>query len=163
MSIQLLGRAALLGFASGGRAGTPLAAESLLAARGRLSAEGRLGSLMSRKLVSCVFTAAGAGELIADKLPFMPDRRNAGSVLVRATSGAICGAVLFSSEHANAALGAAVGAAAAVSGTYILFAARRALTSNRLPDPIVAVCEDAFLIGLSAAALRVSPSMRVSQ
>jgi uncharacterized membrane protein len=114
---------------------------------------------MARKPVSYVLIAAAAGELIADKLPLMPDRRMRGSVIGRAIAGAICGAVLITSEHSSPVLGAAIGAAAATAGTYTLFTVRRELTSHGLPDPLVALCEDAFVIGLSLSALR-GPALR---
>ena len=71
----------------------------------------------------------------------------------RATSGAICGAVLFSSERRQPFVGAAIGAVTAILGAYTLFVARREVASRGLADPIVGLCEDIAVVGASVAAL----------
>ncbi len=153
MLIQLEIRAAVLGFASGGRAVAPLAVESWFVETGRMQGMQLPAKLLRRKPVAYALLLGALGEMGVDKLPFTPDRTQGGSVAGRATSGAICGAVLFSSERRQPFVGAAIGAVTAILGAYTLFVARREVASRGLADPIVGLCEDIAVVGASVAAL----------
>src|ERR1700676_2539665 len=52
-------------------------------------------SLLGSTIAAYVISALGLGELIADKLPFVPNRASPLSMASRILSGAICGAALF--------------------------------------------------------------------
>ena len=70
----------------------------------------------------------------------------------RAASGGLCGAAVFLAEGKPAATGAAVGAAAAVASTFLTFTLRHTLVKvTKLPDPAIAVAEDALMLGLGRA------------
>lgn len=86
---------------------------------------------------------AAAGELLFDKLPWAPDRISTPSLTARAVSGAVCGAVVYRQDDESPATGALVGAIAAVASAYAMFYIRREIR-RKLPDPIVAVAEDAI-------------------
>jgi uncharacterized membrane protein len=94
------------------------------------------------------------GELVGDKLPATPSRTSLPPLLGRAASGALVGAAVFASEGRRATIGAALGSSAAIAaglaGERI-----RALTVEKtgLPDPVVALAEDAavLLIGLHSS------------
>jgi len=89
---------------------------------------------------SSVATLLWLGELIADKLPFAPDRRSLPSVIARVASGALSGGLRARAAD-MAPLGAVVGAAGALASTYA-GAYLRALLSEHFPKFAVALAED---------------------
>jgi uncharacterized membrane protein len=95
------------------------------------------------------------GEVIADKLPFMPNRTLPGSVIVRGVSGGVSGAAITSSRRLPAFWGAVIGAAAAVGTTYGAFHLRRKIgKSLHVPDVLVAFAEDAVAVSVGVSAMR---------
>ncbi len=106
-------------------------------------------------MVSLVQLFAG-GELIADKLPFVPARTDPLPLAARAASGAAVGAALSALEGWSLWVGAALGGAAAVAGAAAGYQARRALTQDKgLPDLAVALAEDAVVVGVGRKVLGV--------
>ena len=150
----LLVRAGLLGVVAGLRSQLPTA---VLAARGLGPASGPLASLKTAAGRRSAYLAA-VGELVADKLPATPSRMSRGPLVGRVVSGGVAGAVLAASTGARRgglALPALVGAAGGWLGSWGGFTARRALVARTgLPDPAVAVAEDAVALGLAAVAVR---------
>jgi uncharacterized membrane protein len=95
------------------------------------------------------------GEAVADKLPFMPNRTQAGSLAFRAVSGGVSGAAIASARRKPAFWGAVIGAAAAVGATYGAFHLRRRVgKSLHVPDAVVALAEDALAVSVGVAAMR---------
>ncbi len=129
--------AALLGAAAGSRTFTPGAA---LAARGRLAVDPQIRTAI---------LVAAAGELIGDKLPFVPSRTRPLPYLGRIGSGALCGRVVAGDS------GALTGAAAGAAATLIGHRARRA-ASTRLPAVLAALIEDALAIGAANLAVTLA-------
>lgn len=131
-----LNDAALLGAAAGLRSASPIAA---LAARGRLG-PGRVRQLS--------LLAAG-GELVADKLSFVPARTSAGALGGRIASGAFAGASRGGAQAAAA--GAAVAVVTAFGGQHT-----RQWLGRRTgrPDWQIALVEDALALSLAAAGAR---------
>ena len=118
----------------------------------RLSTEASKDGLENNPLASpntaAIFRVLAAGEIIADKLPFMPARTSPPSLLARAGSGALVGATLFAARKEPPALGAVIGAAAAVASAFaMLYLRRNAGRKLNVPDPVVALAEDALAIG----------------
>jgi uncharacterized membrane protein len=131
--------AALAGLACSMRS---TAGPALLAARGQISGTPRIAVLI-----------AAGGELVADKLPFAGDRIAPPAVGARVASGAYTGRAV---AGAPGALAAAVSAAA---GSYATWRLRRWVGRRTgLPDPLVAVAEDAVALG--AAALATAPPVQ---
>ena len=94
-----------------------------------------------------VLTLMAGGELAVDKVPSIPARIEPPSLILRALSGASAGAVLSMARDRSPATGAILGAAAALVGSFAGYHARRALThGGGLPDPPVALLEDALVI-----------------
>ena len=92
------------------------------------------------------------GEIAGDKLPKAPNRTAPLPLAGRAASGGLCGAAVFLAEGKPAAIGAAVGAAAAVASTFLTFTLRRDLVkAAQVPDAPVALAEDALMLGLGSA------------
>lgn len=93
-----------------------------------------------------------AAELVADKLPFAPNRTAVGPLLGRAVAGGIAGAVVFCVRKRPALVGSLLGAAAAVGAAYGAFALRKqAARKLNIPDTVVALAEDAIVgaVGLA--------------
>ncbi len=92
------------------------------------------------------------GELVADKLPFVPPRTDPGPLGARAVSGGVCGSAVFLAEGERPEVGAALGAASAVASAFLFMNLRRMIgKAAKLPDPIVALAEDGLMLGLGAA------------
>jgi len=140
---QVYASAALIGTVAGMRSMAAPAAVS------RLSQPGTPGSsgldIASCPAVANAFGVFAAAEAIADKLPFMPNRTETFSVVARACSGGISGAVLCSSRRRSAWFGALLGAAAAIGTTYAAYELRRrAKKALHVPDALIAVAEDSL-------------------
>jgi uncharacterized membrane protein len=96
---------------------------------------------------SKVFKVLGAGELVGDKLPFAPARTNAGGLIGRFLSGALCGAAVYKLNHKQAFIGGVVGGAAAIGAAFGCMFLRVGLGKRTgIPDPIIGVLEDAIVI-----------------
>ncbi len=127
-------QAAALGTATGART---FLAPAALALRGRLG-----------KAAKFVVPALAAGELVGDKLPSAPPRTQGPGLAGRVVFGAFSGRVVGGDVR-----GAAVGAAFATAGSYLLQHLReRTVARTRVPDRAYAVCEDAIAIALVAVA-----------
>jgi uncharacterized membrane protein len=99
--------------------------------------------------VKIAFRLLSAGELIADKLPKTPNRIAPGPLVGRAIAGAAVGYVVCKEARQPVWIGALLGSAAAVAGSFGGYYGRKALGERlHLPDPIVAVVEDALAVGL---------------
>ncbi len=86
------------------------------------------------------------GELIADKLPGIPPRTAPPSLAVRALAGGFAGASLVGDEG-DERIGFALGAAGAVAASFLGLNVRRAAhDATGLPDPLIAVVEDAVAV-----------------
>ena len=103
---------------------------------------------MTSATTTNVLAVLAGGELIADKLPNTPDRIGQPQVWGRIASGALSAAALTEADGESAPIGAIIGALGAVAGAFAFFHLRRWLTHEQgLPDPLVAVAEDALTIG----------------
>lgn len=100
-----------------------------------------------------VLTLLAAGELVADKLPFVPNRTSRGPLVARLVSGALCGAAVSSSARKPVAAGAAADALGALAGAFVGFEARRRAAKYGFA---AAALEDA--VAIAGARLAVSAS-----
>lgn len=151
-----LGRALLLGAISGMRSlmGAALLS-SEIAHRHRRALEGTPLAPLANENVAKTLSVLSAGEVLADKLPFVPSRTDPGPLAGRALFGALAGAALCAEERESIAAGAVVGAAAAVAATFGAYHLRRWLTKRvGLPDTVVALAEDSLAYTLGRQALR---------
>jgi uncharacterized membrane protein len=90
-----------------------------------------------------------AGELIADKLPFMPNRTDAPSLIARFVSGAICGMAVAGRSRRNARImSGIVGGTAAIAAAYAGYQYRKHV---KLPAPVAAVLEDVVAVSAGTA------------
>ncbi len=102
--------------------------------------------------VAATVAALAAVELVADKLPFIPDRTDPAPLLGRIGAGALIGAGIAAVAGGDRAQGTLVGAVAAFAGAHLGFQLRREL-AERLPAPVAALVEDTAVGVLVAAGL----------
>ena len=88
-----------------------------------------------------------AGEMLADKLPFISDRIAPFPLAARATSGAVVGGVIAREEGSSVLAGALLGAAAAVGAAVVAYHLRR---RSPLPNVVNGMLEDALVFGIGA-------------
>jgi uncharacterized membrane protein len=99
------------------------------------------------------------GELIADKLPNVPDRVDPALILGRVAAGALVGALVGKQTGRNRGTFALVGGLVAFASTHATYRLRRAL-SQRLPALAAALVEDSIVVGATAAASALLRSTR---
>jgi uncharacterized membrane protein len=113
----------------------------------RLRSRSALVHLLASRRTSAALTALAAGEMVADKLPFVPPRTELPSLVGRAASGALCGAVVAARHRSSKPLAAVVGAVAAVGAAHLAYRLRKgAGEATGIPDPVLALAEDALVL-----------------
>lgn len=93
--------------------------------------------------------ALAAGEMIADKLPFMGDRIDPLPLAGRAMMGALVGGFLAHEDDGNILLGGLIGAATAVIVAHLAYRARM-MASDRL-GASAGFIEDGLVVGIGSA------------
>jgi uncharacterized membrane protein len=112
-------------------------------------------ALMSYRVTALVFTILAAGELIADKLPKTPSRKQPPSFVIRILSGSLVGATV-GAAGGKLLIGLCLGAIGAVVGTLGGAAARAKLASAFGRDWPAAILED-----IAALAIAIIPILRL--
>jgi uncharacterized membrane protein len=85
-------------------------------------------------------------ELIGDKLPGMPARTSPFALTGRITLGALVGAAAFSAEDEPVAVGAVVGAVAAVAATFGAYYLRKAASEKgKVSNVVAGLIEDSIV------------------
>lgn len=98
---------------------------------------------------------AAGGELVADKLPFVPARTSAAALVVRLASGGWSGRTLALARDGSGTVGLVAGMAGALLGSFGGQAIRARLVAAGFPDPLVAIAEDAATVGIAYDAVRI--------
>jgi uncharacterized membrane protein len=109
--------------------------------------------------------AVALGELIADKLPNIPDRVAPAPLLGRVAAGALVGVMIGGRTGRSRGELAIIGGFVAFGSTHATYRMRRAL-SERLPAAAAALVEDAIVVGAAltgGAMLRSLRPARVSR
>lgn len=88
-----------------------------------------------------------AGEMIADKTPFVGDRIDAAPLAARAVMGGIVGGVVAYEADDNVLIGGLIGASAAIAAAHLAYRLRKRLPVS---NPVGGAIEDAFVLGLGA-------------
>jgi len=99
------------------------------------------------KRTSNILSVMAAGELLADKIPSIPDRIAPPGLLGRALSGAMAGAILNKAMGGKTSAAPWVSAGVAVAATFASFYTRKAL-ARKISDRKVAVMEDILVYGV---------------
>ena len=149
--------ALLFGVVAGQRSMLPLAVVSLAAHAGRLALADTIFSFLRYALSSWIFCLFALGELISDKLPFVPSRKQVFPFAARIVSGAICGGAVGVSSGMLVA-GIVIGAVGAVIGTIGGSALRARLAQAFGKDLPAALTEDAIALILAVTAYALIPS-----
>jgi len=155
-----ISRAALLGAAAGLRSQLPLALLVRAAGRDELKPNHvRLDAWLRDPRAQRITTAAAIGELIGDKLPFVPSRTNRWQFIGRLGFGAVAGGIGARSTAepvpASAAIGAIAAGVSAIAGTTL----RTILPPlTRLPAVVIALGEDALAFRLATEAIKLDMS-----
>lgn len=155
---SFVARTALLAFAGGLRSQVPFLTLGISAAQGNFARNtpGLVG-LYRRRDVQLLTGASAVGEMLVDKLPFVPSRLDPPSFVGRLMFGGVAGAAFARGKEHSPALGFAVGAVAAGLGAYAGYHARRVVGEETgLPDPVVALAEDAIALGMGGVAVNGS-------
>ncbi len=142
--------AALLGVVAGMRTTLPWAVLSWAAQDGR---EGALPGFLTSGLGRGLLTAAAIGEMIGDKLPFVPSRLSPAPLVGRVVSGALGGAAIGRQARLSPVAGAACGAVGAAGGALAGYGGRTFLARwLKAPLWLSGVAEDALAVWLGRAA-----------
>jgi uncharacterized membrane protein len=137
-------RSLLIGFISGARSFTPLAAVSAAAWDGRLERDSGAPALLAQPLVAAGVAGLALAELFGDKMKSAPDRIVPAGMIVRFVTGALAGAAM--APKRRRLTGAAFGVLGATIGAHVTFNARvRAM--NRWGQTSTGVVEDALTVG----------------
>ena len=105
-------------------------------------------ALMGSTVAAYAFSAFAIGELIADKLPFIPNRTSPGPLFGRIVLGALCGATLCAAGGYSLAVGSILGGLGGVVGAFGGYQARKRLVAKLgCPDWVIAVLEDVVAVG----------------
>jgi uncharacterized membrane protein len=139
--------ALLIGVVAGLRALTPLAAVSWAARLGWLHLENTWLALLGFAATPYILSVLAIGELITDKLPKTPSRKQPPGFITRIVTGALCGAAVCAAGQSLVG-GLAAGAIGAVLGTLGGYEFRsrlvKAIGGKDLP---IALLEDVIAIG----------------
>ena len=147
-STSVLFLAFLIGCVCGLRSMTGPALVCWGARLGWLQLDGSTLGFLHNVISLSIFTLFAIGELVADKLPFIPSRITAGPLVVRFVSGALCGWALAISGGIGWLPCALAGGVGAVAGSFAGYHVRRWLTAGKgLPDMPIALLEDVVAIG----------------
>ena len=145
----------LIGFFAGLRSLTPPAIAAWAVHLGWLKPEYPFSWIGSWPSV-IIFTVLALGELVADKLARTPPRTSPPGLIARIVMGALTGACIAASTSNLLLLGAVLGIAGAVAGTFAGFKLRTGIVKAlQIPDLPVALTED--LIAIGGSLLIVSP------
>ncbi len=149
MSItEVLLLAFLIGIVSGLRALTAPAVVAWAAHRSWLSLHNTPLSFMASTPAVVIFFLLAVGELVADQLPSTPSRTKPPGLIARILLGGLSGAAVAAAGMQSLALGAVLGIAGSLMGTYGGHAARVGLVKAlNVPDFVIAVVEDVVAIG----------------
>lgn len=150
-----------LGFLSGLRSVTPLMFVSQRLARDPLADGYTALPILRMPWVAALLPIAAAGEIIADKLPFVPARISLFPLVGRIGMGALTGFAV--SERPQDVMSNAMwGGLGAIVGTYVGYSVRRALNGvTTLRDLEIAIIEDVIVV-LGSSAVTQQPMASVS-
>ena len=105
-------------------------------------------SFMGSIAAVTIFTVLAVVELVADKLPSTPSRTKPPGLIARIVLGGLSGATVSAAGNQSLVLGAVLGVAGGLAGTYAGYKARTGLVrALKVPDIAIALSEDVIAIG----------------
>jgi uncharacterized membrane protein len=148
----------VLGFATGLRTMTPIAALCWFAYLKYLPLNGTWGFWAGTLVAACVFTVLAVGEWVGDKLPQTPNRTDLFPLLARLAFGGLVGALAATGAKGPLLEGVMLGVIGAAAGTFGGFMFRRFFSQRVGRDLPVAICEDGLALLLAGLALHMISS-----
>jgi uncharacterized membrane protein len=144
--MTVLALAFVIGVLNGLRSFTPPAAVAWAAHLHWIKLHGTLALIGSIPEV-VILTLLAAFELVADKMPWIPNRTTPMSLAVRGVMGALTGACIAMAGRQAPGIGTACGVAGAMAGAFAGYYARRgSTTALDIPDIYVALAEDLICV-----------------
>jgi len=138
----------LIGVASGLRSLAAPAAVAWAAHLSWLNLNNTPLSFMGSTAAVAIFTVLAIGELVADKLPSTPSRTKPPGLIARIVLGGLSGAGVAAGGMQSIGLGAVLGVAGGLAGTFAGYQVRtRLVRALKVPDLVIALLEDAVAIG----------------
>lgn len=114
-----------------------------------------LGRLVTSRTATASFAVLSAGEMVADKLPMLPDRTEPGPLAGRAVFGGAAGYLVSRHCGRSVAMGVVAGALSAVGAASLFTDLRhRASESVVVPAWLAAVLEDVLVLSAGAQLLK---------
>jgi uncharacterized membrane protein len=145
---------AAIGVVAGLRSMTAPAIVSRAAASGDLRIEQPGLKLLGSAASANTFAILAAGEILADKTSYIPNRIDPAPLIGRILTGGLCGAAICSAKRQSVVLGSILGGCAAIGGTFLGYHLRKSAVRNRhIPDLKVALAEDAIAVGGALTAI----------
>jgi uncharacterized membrane protein len=112
--------------------------------------------MLRSPVVQKLLMLSAVGELVGDKLPFLPSRLTPGPLIGRMLFGGLAGAAVAKEARLHPALGGLLGAGGAVLGAQAGYHSRVALgRATGVPDPVWGAVEDAAAVTLGMAVVRL--------
>ena len=137
-----------IGVLTGLRSMTAPAVTSLAAHWNWFSLQNSGLAFMGSAVAAYIFAAAALGELVVDKLPQAPSRKELLGLIARIVLGGLSAAVLCAAVNQSAGLGAGLGGVGGIAGAYAGYEVRmRLVKALKVPDFLIALLEDAVAIG----------------
>ena len=110
---------------------------------------------LQKPFVASALKLAAGGEMVADKMPGMPNRIAPPVLLGRLLSGALVGATWYKSRHGSALGGGLLGGVVAVAATFASYALRMGISKQtNVPVALVGAGEDALVLAGGSALLK---------
>ena len=107
--------------------------------------------LLASPSISRLITLGQIGEIVIDKLPFLPSRTDPRPLIGRLFAGGVSGAATLREAGKPVVLGILIGASSALVCSYVFYLLRRETgKALHLPDFLVALAEDAAVFGFGA-------------
>lgn len=110
-------------------------------------------SFLAHPVSMVVFVLLALGELVADKLPFIPARIQPGPLTARFGFGALCASALAVAAGVSWIVPALIGGVAAIVAAYAGSWLRRSITARGVKDLPIALLEDTAAILLAVFAV----------
>ncbi len=146
--ITILAAALVLGLFTGLRTFTPVAVVCWAARLGWISLGATPLSFLGSTAATVAISLLAIGELIGDKLPWIPNRTALLPLIGRMLMGALCALVLSLASGQSGPWAIVAGVAGSLMGAFAGFHLRRSLVAKgKLPDVAVALGEDLIALG----------------
>jgi uncharacterized membrane protein len=146
----------MLGVVTGLRSMMPMAVLCWFAFAKQLDVGGTWAAWTAKLSMAIIFTILALAELIADKLPWTPNRTSPAPLAARLFLGGLIGAIAAIGLDGSSTEGGFLALVGALLGAFLGYHARRDIVQRyQLPDWRVAAAEDVIAIGCAVVAMGI--------